>query len=54
MAEFLTKIKELNIGEKYFYQRPSLSWVLAGGPTNYPKVPQSTPKYPKVPQSTTK
>ena len=32
MVDFFTKIKNLNIAEKYFYQRPSSSWVLAGVP----------------------
>ena len=32
MTDFFTKIKDLNISEKYFYQRPSSSWVLAGVP----------------------
>ena len=32
MTDFFNKIKDLNIGEKYFYKRPSLSWVLAGVP----------------------
>ena len=33
MNDFYEKIKNLNIAEKYFYQRPSSSWVLAGVPS---------------------
>ena len=29
MDKFFEKIKDLNISEKYFYQRPTSSWVIA-------------------------
>ena len=32
MEKFFEKIKDLNIAEKYFYQRPTSSWVIAGVP----------------------
>ena len=32
MEFFFEKIKNLNIAEKYFYERPSSAWVLAGAP----------------------